>query len=397
MKHIVEIEKLDHFARGIARLDGKIVFIPNALKGDVVEIEITKENKNFLEAKIINFIKKTPRRGLCPYSDLCGGCGLINLDYKEQLEFKREKIYDLFKRNLGLDINIKEILNDEDIFYRNKIVLHANNKKIGFYKEESHEIVEIDKCVISSKKINDLIERLKKIEQDSNVSEVMIRDNKELMLCFKGEVEEEDILDNFNDVDVIFINDKLIKGSGIVYEEILGKKFIISPKSFFQVNTKVCSKIFDKVRIYVKDKNYSKVLDLYCGTGVIGIIVSDLAGEVIGIEVVEDAVKNAITNSKLNNINNVSFICDKVENRIDEFKNIDLIIVDPPRSGLDKKSISNILRISPKDIIYISCNPTTLVRDLKDLSSTYEITEVSIADMFPNTYHVETVCILSHK
>ena len=164
---------------------------------------------------------------------------------------------------------------------------------------------------------------------------------------------------------------------------------------FFQVNNLVCTKIFDKVRSYIKGKNYKKALDLYCGTGIIGILISDLVESVTGIEVVKDAVANANDNKELNGIHNINFICDKVENRINEFNDIDLIIVDPPRSGLDSKSIDNILRIGAKDIIYISCNPNTLVRDLKELATLYDIKEVSIADMFPNTYHVETIVFLS--
>ena len=222
----------------------------------------------------------------------------------------------------------------------------------------------------------------------------MIRSNQGILLDIKGNVEKEVVLNNFSDIDVIYLNDLLIKGEGFIQEEILGKKFNISSKSFFQVNTKVCSKIFEKVRNYIKDKNYISVLDLYCGTGIIGIIISDLVKSVVGIEVVEQAIVNANSNKELNNVKNISFICDKVENRINEFKDIDLIIVDPPRRGLDNTSINSILNIKPKEIIYISCDPNTLVRDLKLLSGGYDIKSISIIDMFPNTYHVETIVFL---
>lgn len=390
----VRIEKLDHFGRGIARIDGKIIFISNTLKGDVVEIEIIKENKNFLEGKVVNYIEKVKRNNICPYSNICGGCHIIDMDYPNQLEYKAEKIKELFKKTFSSDIEIKKIISDSNINYRNKITLHVKNKKLGFYKNESHDLVEIDECIISKKEINNIIKRLKKIVLDNDINEIVIRSNTGILLDIKGNVCKEVLLNSFSDVDVIYLNAKLIKGEGIIYEEILGKKFKISPKSFFQVNTKVCSKIFNEVRNYIKDKNYNKVLDLYCGTGIIGILISDLVGDVVGIEVVKDAVENAMDNKKLNVINNIKFICDKVENRIDEFKNIDLIIVDPPRSGLDKNSVNSILKISPKDIIYISCDPNTLMRDLKILSSDYNIKEISIADMFPNTYHLETIVFL---
>jgi len=393
----VKIEKLDHFGRGIAKINGKIVFIPKTLKGDVVDIEIVKDNKKFLEGKVIKFIEKVPRNSICPYSDICGGCHIIDMDYNEQLIYKENKIMELFRKTFGYDLKIDEIIADSNINYRNKITLHIKNKKLGFYKEESHELVEIDECIISKKEINKVIKKLKELVKEYDVTDVMIRSNDGLLIDIDGNIPKNVLLDNFNNVDIIYLNNKLIKGNGVIYEEILGKKFKISPKSFFQVNTKVCSNIFDKVRGFIEGKNYNKALDLYCGTGIIGIIISDLVKEVVGIEVVSDAVRNANDNKELNGINNINFICDKVENRIDEFREIDLIIVDPPRSGLDKNSTNSILKIMPKDIIYISCDPNTLMRDLKALSNDYSINSFSIADMFPNTYHVESIVVLSKK
>lgn len=393
----VRIEKLDHFGRGIARIDEKIVFIPNTLKDDLVEIEIVKENKKFLEGKVVNFIEKVPRSNLCPYSDICGGCHIIDMDYKDQLIYKEQKIKELFRKTFKEDLIIKNVISDCNTNYRNKITLHVKEKKLGFYKEESNDLVEIDYCIIAKEEINNIIEKLKQLVKINNITDIVIRSNKGILLDIKGSVSSDVLLDIFNDIDVIYLNNKLIKGEGVIYEEVLDKIFKISPKSFFQVNTKVCSKIFDKVRNYIKDNNYKKVLDLYCGTGIIGILISSLVEDVVGIEVVSDAIRNAIDNKELNKINNIDFICDKVENRISEFKNIDLIIVDPPRSGLDKNSINSILKISPKDMIYISCDPATLMRDLSLLSSNYEIVEFSIADMFPNTYHVESIVFLRKK
>lgn len=393
----VRIEKLDHFGRGIARIDEKIVFIPNTLKEDLVEIEIVKENKKFLEGKVVNFIEKVPRINLCPYSDICGGCHIIDMDYNDQLIYKEQKIKELFRKTFKEDLIIKNVISDCNTNYRNKITLHVKDKKIGFYKEESNDLVEIDYCVIAKEKINDVIEKLKELVKNNDITDIVIRSNKGILLDIKGNVSIDILLDIFSDIDVIYLNDKLIKGEGVIYEEVLDKIFKISPKSFFQVNTKVCSKIFDKVRNYIKDNNYEKVLDLYCGTGIIGILISNLVNSVVGIEIVSDAVKNALDNKIINSVNNIDFICDKVENRIDEFKDIDLIIVDPPRSGLDNNSVNSILKINPKDIIYISCDPNTLMRDLKLLSNNYEIIEFSIADMFPNTYHVESVVFLKKK
>ena len=393
----VKIEKLDHFGRGVSKIDGKIIFVPNTLKGDIVNIFIKKEKSKFLEGEVISFVEKVKRCNVCPYSELCGGCHIIGLEYNKQLEYKVNKIKELFKKTFGCEALIKEMISASNTHYRNKVRLHAKNKKLGVYEETSHDIVEIESCIIAKKEINEVIQILKGILEEHSFSEVTIRSNKGLLIDIKGNIPKEILLTNFTNVNVIWLNDQLIKGDGFIYEEILGKRFKISPKSFFQINTEVCSKIFERVREYVKNKNYTKVLDLYCGTGVIGMLVADLVKEVVGVEIVSDAVKDANENKKLNHVDNIKFICDKVENRISEFKNIDLIIVDPPRSGLDKNSVNNILRINPKELIYISCDPNTLLRDLKVLNQNYDINDVLVADMFPNTYHVETIVHLTLK
>ena len=392
----VVIEKLDHFGRGIAKINEKIVFVPNTLKGDVVEIEIVKDNSSYALGKVVKYIEKQKRLSPCKYSNICGGCHLIDMDYSNQLEFKKEKIKELFKKNLGVDIILDDVITGNKSNYRNKINLHIKGEKVGFYALESHDLVEIDECYITKKEINDLLPKVKNLAQNNNIDEVMIRYHNGLILSIKGNVSKDFLLKNFLDCSIIYLNNKKIKGNEVT-ENILDKRFRVSPKSFFQVNTSVSSKMFSKVRSYIKDKSFNKALDLYCGTGVIGILISDLVGEVVGIEVVSDAIEDANYNKKINNINNVSFICDKVENRIDSFKNIDLVIVDPPRSGLDKKSIANIMTIAPKEIIYISCDPTTLTRDLKELRGKYDISNVSIADMFPNTYHCESITVLKRR
>lgn len=392
----VVIEKLDHFGRGIAKINEKIVFVPNTLKGDVVVIEIVKDNSSYALGKVVKYIEKQKRLSPCKYSNICGGCHLIDMDYSSQLEFKKEKIKELFKKNLGVDIILDDVITGNKSNYRNKINLHVDGEKVGFYALESHDLVEIDECYITKKEINDLLPKVKDLVKNNNIDEVMIRYHNGLILSIKGNVSKDFLLKNFNDCSLIYLNNKKIKGNEVI-ENILDKRFRVSPKSFFQVNTEVCSKMFLKVRSYIKNKSFNKALDLYCGTGVIGILISDLVNEVVGIEVVSDAIEDANYNKRINDINNISFICDKVENRIDSFKDIDLVIVDPPRSGLDKKSIANIMTIAPKEIIYISCDPTTLTRDLKELRGKYDISNVSIADMFPNTYHCESITVLKRR
>ncbi len=175
------------------------------------------------------------------------------------------------------------------------------------------------------------------------------------------------------------------------------KEFIISYSSFFQINRKLTKRLYDEVLKTVKNKKPNKVLDLYCGTGTIGIYISDFAKEIIGIDNNGSNILDANKNKKLNKVNNIEFICDKVENRIDTFKNIDLIIVDPPRAGLDNKTKEYLQKIKSKTIIYVSCDPVTLSRDLKELNESYIINYIKPFNMFPKTYHVECVCVLKLK
>ena len=216
----------------------------------------------------------------------------------------------------------------------------------------------------------------------------------EVMLILEGVIEDYNML--LNTVDVLIINNKVVTKKDYIISIIGNKKYKISKDSFFQVNPSITEKIYNEIRNNIKKLNSNNVLDLYCGTGTIGIYIADLVDKVIGIEVVSDAIEDARYNKKINNIDNIIFKLGKVEDKIKEIDiNIDAIIVDPPRIGLHKKVIEVINKIKPKNIIYISCNPNTLVRDLKLLENAYNIEHIKPYDMFPNTYHVECVCVLN--
>ena len=394
----VKVEKLDNLGRGIARIDNKIVFIENALLEEVVDIEIIKDKKNYSLARRIRLDKKSKyRREICPYSDFCGGCDLISLEYDKQLEYKQNKIEELVRRNLGEDIKINNIIYDKDFAYRNKILLHIMQEKLGFFEQMTNNIVDIDKCLLVNDRINSLISLIRKfITNNRELKSVVIRSssNGDTMLIFSGNVSKELLLESFSMVDVIVLNNKLVKGQ-FIKERLGDKEFLIYPNSFFQVNMFNTLNLYNEVKRMTYNKKYGNILDLYCGTGTIGIFLSQIATSVVGIEVVEDAVIAAKSNADINNVENIKFICGKVEDYIDGFNNIDLIIVDPPRSGLDKKTIDNVKRINPKEIIYVSCDPMTLVRDLKELEEDYLIKEITPVDMFSNTHHVESVCLLN--
>ena len=390
-KLVVRIEKLDHFGRGIAKVNNMPIFVENSLIDEEVEVLITKEKKNYMEGVVIDYIKKSPLRveSNCPYYDKCGGCDLLHLSYIEQLKYKENKVKEIIKKFSGLEC-INNIVSSKQFNYRNKITLQVKNG-IGYFQKKSNDIINIDNCLLVDNKINEIINKLKKIDV-SDVKKIVIRvTNLESMVVFYGKINLKIDLD----VDTIIINDKVIKGNGYIREEINDFKFIISPTSFFQVNNIGMINIYNKVLEYVDGGN---VLDLYCGTGTIGIYVSKRANKVLGIELNKEAIKDALINKKLNNINNIDFISGDVGTILSEnnFK-ADIVIVDPPRAGLDNKSINNIIKIKPRKIIYVSCDPVTLARDLNILKEKYDVIEITPFDMFGNTYHVECVCLLKIK
>ena len=227
--------------------------------------------------------------------------------------------------------------------------------------------------------------------------ELLIRtnnDSSKIMLKITGTIKDIELLQE--KVDVLIINDKCLTKENKIITTIGTKKYYLSIDSFFQVNKTFTEKLYDKVKEQVEKVRPNKLLDLYCGTGSIGIYVGEFAKEIIGVDYSNSNIEDANENKKLNNLKNITFINAKVENVIDTFKDIDMIIVDPPRAGLAQKTIDNIERISPKHLIYVSCDPATLARDL-NLLTNYEVEEVTPFNMFPRTYHVEAVCVLERR
>lgn len=401
MKQILEIEKLDHQGRGISKINGKVIFIPNAYIGETVEVEVIKDTKKYMEGKVIKYIKISSDRIKynCPYYHECGGCNIAHINYKKQLEFKKNTVIDIFKRYANLDINPNICESEDKLHYRNKVVLHVENNKKGFYKDETNELVPINNCLLLNKKLNDVIKTLDKKVDISKLKEILLRTNgEEVLVKFTSDNE----LLNSN----IVLKDKenkegedatkCIKENAIIFN--LGKyKYAVTSDSFFQVNTKQTIKLYDKVRECIGKEKIETALDLYCGTGTIGIYISDLCNRVIGVEVNKSSVTCANYNKLLNKIDNIEFIEGDVSTVINNKMNLDLIVVDPPRSGLDNKTISIIKQIKPKKLIYVSCNPMTLARDIQKLSEEYKINDIELFDMFPNTYHVESICLLDLK
>ena len=398
----VRIEKLDHFGRGITFIDGKICFVEHALPNEIVELEIIKETKKYILGKAIDYLETSPDREIekCKYFNICGGCNLEHYNYLKENEFKQAKVQELINKFAKIDIKVNDIIYDEEKNYRNKLTLHGKDKKLGLYKKETNELIEISNCNLVDKRINDIISILQEIAKESNIEEVIIRvsnDSKKLMIKIKGEVSNIEKLKSI-DIDVLIVNDKVYTNSNQIITEIGSKKYYVSVESFFQVNKTLTTKLYNEVKKIVEEVKPNKVLDLYCGTGTIGIYVAEHTNEVIGVDYSSSNINDANKNKELNNSNNITFINDKVENVIDSFEsNIDLVIVDPPRAGLDPKTIEHLKRINPTIIIYVSCDPSTLARDLKELSTDYNIKYIQPFNMFPRTYHVENVVKLEKK
>lgn len=403
MKENVKITSIDHYGRGISKVYEKIIFVKNALLDEIVEIKIINNKKNYCEAIVNNYVKKSSKRveAKCKYYGICGGCNIMHMSYKEQLLFKENKVKEALFKFAKIDKNVNEIVASEEFNYRNKITLQVK-EKLGLYKDSSYEIVNIDKCLISDDKINNIIEKLNKMNLN-NINQIVIKtsiNETMVVLCLFGRIDENYFINELSSLCTSIIRKyknefKSLFGGSYIREKMDKYDFNISADSFFQVNTKQAIKMYDLIK-----KNVSKndnVLDLYCGTGTIGIYISDSIKKVTGIEINKYAIKDAKNNANLNNVKNIEFLCGDVKDLIGNIKNIDTIIVDPPRSGLDNETIKHIIRIKPKKIIYVSCDPITLARDLSILKEDYNINSVTPLDMFPNTYHVECCSLLSLK
>ena len=366
---IVKIENMDHNGRGIARIGEKVTFVPFGLPEEVVEIRITKEKKKYNEAKLIKLLTPSKERitPICPYYNECGGCEIMHMDYKSQINFKKEKVKNIIDKYTNLKIEPEVFSSEHNLNYRNKITIHENNGKIGYMKKATNEIIEIDSCPLAMETINKYLkENKRKIKK-----ELIIRTNE------KGEI----ISSLQNNKMIIEIN-KL--------------KFQIDIISFFQINNDICSKVFSYIENNIN--NCKTCLDLYSGVGTLSILASKKSKYVYSIESNPHSHANAIENLKINNIKNIKFMLGKVENEIKKINEpIDLIITDPPRSGMDKETIKIIKEITPKTLIYMSCDPMTLARDLNDLKEMYILEKIAIFDMFPNTKHVECVCVLNRR
>ncbi|MFA6925107.1 MAG: 23S rRNA (uracil(1939)-C(5))-methyltransferase RlmD [Bacteroidales bacterium] len=461
-KIIKNISVSDFAAEGksIARVDGKVIFIDNAVPGDIVDLIIFKEKKNFSEAKVGNFIKYSPDRvdAVCEHFGICGGCRWQNLDYKAQLIFKQKQVEDNFQRIAKMEIPevLTIIPSDEVYFYRNKLEFSFSNYRfltkeddlidrdsknlsgLGFHiKKHFDKVLDIKKCYLQKEPSNDIRQFIKEYAQKNNLEFFDIRKGEgfsrtliirtsnlgEVMviLAFYYENKEniEKLLNNLNEKfpDITSLNYVIngkkndtisdleiiaYRGKSYITEQMGDLKFKIGPKSFFQTNSKQALKMYEKVKEFAGIKNNEVVYDLYTGTGTIANFIAAQAIKVIGIEYLDTAIEDAKENSKINKIENTYFYSGDVLKILnDEFiinnGAPDIIITDPPRAGMHPKVVEQIKKISSNKIIYVSCDAATQARDIALLADSYEIVKIQPIDMFPHTHHIENIVLLEKK
>lgn len=447
---VLELEIIDNGMafEGIARKDNMVTFVPGAIIGEQVLAKLIKVNKNYSIAKVEEILTKSRYRvdPFCEVFGKCGGCSSQHIEYDMQLILKNRLIKNVFDKQ---KLEYKKIENTVGMglpyYYRNKVQypVRENNKgetKVGFYLKRSHNVIENNCCYIQNRVIDmlakELAEKLinagfsgyNEEENTGDIRHILIRrgyHTKEIMICVIVNKEEliydtklkdiiEDLAKNNEHIKSCFINVNESNTNEILgekLENIFGEKYIsdyigefkyfISPKSFFQVNTLQAEVLYSILKKELNLSGNEVLFDLYSGVGSIGIFLSKEAKEIYGIEIEKEAVKMANLNLKENNVTNAEYIAGSAEEKQEEFKKRgikpDVIVVDPPRKGLDDKSIEYILEFNPKKIGYVSCNPSTLARDLKLLSHKYEIKSVTPVDMFPHTEHVECCSVLYLK
>jgi len=399
--NLVKIVRMDHQGRGIGYIDNKIVFVPNTLIGEEVKVEITKEKKKYLEGKVVEIIKCSKSRceSMCPYFNNCGGCNLMHTTYEETINYKLDKIKSILELSSINFRDIKVIENPRPLNYRNKIELKIENGLVGYYEHNTHSLIEIRECLIASIAINKFIKDINYLNLNNALVTIRSNYNNELLIIIDSKddmlIDTKYLSSKHKIVGIIFNEIPVYKESAFI-DIINNKLFRVSYDAFFQVNPHVTSKMFELLLDNVPESNV--VLDLYAGVGTLGIVASEKAKKVYSVEIVKNAIKDGLVNAKMNKIDNIYFMLGDVSKVIDKIKDtIDTVIVDPPRKGLDKKTIEFLKQEKLSTIIYISCDPMTLARDLKDLEEIYQIKEFNIMDMFSYTYHVESMVILNRK
>lgn len=440
-EQIVKCTELNEQGYGVCFLQNRRYLVPNFLPGE--EAKVSFFNNGF--GKITEFIKQSSDRikAKCARFHECGGCQLQHIPYEKQMNLKTSYVISSFQKVGMKDAIVLPVLGSKNEFnYRNKnqMVLSEKNKKVmsGFYEEFTHNLVNVDECVIQNKIANNIIRSAKQImtkqhivpfDEKSNqglVKHILVRVSEttnQVLVCLvtKEEMfpgrnnfvkelraahpEITTIVQNINPRHTsILLGDleRVLYGPGYIKDELLDKTFMISSKTFYQVNSRQTATLYKKALEVAKPKKDEIMIDAYSGVGTIGILFAEHVKQVFAVESNKESVKNAIMNSKLNQVSNVRFVhadaLDYMQSWVDEGNSPDILLVDPPRSGLTKPFMEKVLLMKPKKFVYISCNPETLASDVVELvKNGYTMHAVQPVDMFPQTNHVESVSLLSYS
>ncbi|MCX7923228.1 MAG: 23S rRNA (uracil(1939)-C(5))-methyltransferase RlmD [Clostridia bacterium] len=445
-KYTLEVTGMTHDGCGIGSLFGLKVFVNGVFPGEVVEAEVTKVTDDYLAAKPLNIVKKAVERvePFCGHFILCGGCSLQNIEYSEQLKLKAGIVRDALKRVGGIDCDIvnNTIGMQYPRNYRNRVNYPVgiidSQPVVGFFSSRSNVVVGIDKCDVQHS-ISDFVKQAirqyiceqcisiyDRVRGEGLLRHIVTRvgfrtGEVMVVLVINGEEIPDPqsfisyLVDLVPQVKSIYVNInrentnmvmgsecRLMYGSPTITDYIGKYKFEVSPLSFFQVNPIQTEVLYNTIFEYAGLTGQEAVYDLYCGSGTISLYLSGKAKKVIGIEAVEEAVASAKRNAQINGLDNVEFIACRVENVLPDVincrgKQVDVVILDPPRKGCKQKVLDTILAVEPRKIIYVSCNPSTMARDLKIiLQNGYRVVEVQPVDMFPHTAHVECVIMMTY-
>ena len=438
---IVDIIDYGANGEGIAKINGYTIFVLGALKGEKCKIHILKVLKTHAFAKVIQIIEKSGKRVEpdCTTFDKCGGCDLRHIAYSETLKIKQEKVQNLVNKMLKNKVQVNETVEMENpTFYRNKAIYPVTqDKKVGIFAKRSHNIIPINECKIQTKISQEISKYILYNWEDSIYDEetgkgllrnIMVRegfktDEIMLVLVQNGEknvfetnskLKIENVIKEFPKIKTIVINvntektnvvlsrkNIIIYGDGTITDRLGDYEFKISPNSFYQVNPIQTEKLYNLAIEGAKLKKDDILCDLYCGIGTIGIFASKYVKKVYGVEIVEEAIKDAKQNAKINNVDNIEFIQGDVEvafnKMLDNGVKPSVVIVDPPRKGLDSKTVQNLCNLKLDRLVYVSCNPATLMRDLQVLEDVYKIDSITPVDNFCYSSHIECVAVLKIK
>lgn len=425
----VEVIDYSYQGLGVVKINNFTIFVPFVQTGDVIDIEITDLKKNFGYGKALNYVVADVK---CPYYYQCGSCNLMHLPAGAQVGLKQKTLLNLMHKNMVYSKLEDFCEATESVNYRNKIALPTHTIggqiKLGYYKRNSHGLIPIDSCLLANNSLNELIptvEAALNMCQEStynyklgrgNLRHIILRgeaDNVMITIVTStGKLKNESLLveqlTRDSRVKSIVINtqksksrvvmgacNRVVYGASDIDMELSGLNFKVKPNAFFQVNRTMTENIFTHIKEAVSFTN-KNVLDAFCGTGTIGLALADSAKSIVGIEIDPEAVQSANDNKQLLGIENASYICDDIERAIThiDLEQIDVAIVDPPRSGLASNMKKALLNMQLEELVYISCDPSTLMRDIGELAVYYEVESIKGFDMFPNTNHIETVALL---